>query len=417
MPTLSAEQCAVQPLADAKGRTLKLNDGDGLFLLSTDKAKGWRLRYRNAAGKDSLLSLGVYPDVTLAKARTLAADYRAKLGRGETLTEVRRKERSDTDLQVKTFGQAAAEYNARREAAGDAAPKTLERCRLMFRHSGKLHRRTFKEINRPDIIEVCRALETAGQRDSAKRLGIWITAVFKHAYDCGYAPRELPDPTHQGGTIGKSLLPVREEHRPGLTDPKAVGALMRVVDGSEWIITPAVSRALQLQARAAVRPGNIRYADWAEFDLEGKWPQNDGHPTWVIPLAKMKSRDGNRTDHIVPLSRQAVAIIKSQHALTGHLRWVFPGARSDSVPMSDAAMSAALVTFGYKDQHTAHGFRTTFRTLASDQLRIESELLERQLAHRVGNDVARAYDRSQRLAERRVLMQSYSDLLDRLRDG
>ena len=145
-----------------------------------------------------------------------------------------------------------------------------------------------------------------------------------------------------------------------MTDLKAVGALMRVVDGSEWIITPAVSRALQLQARTVVRPGNIRYAEWSEFDLDGTWPAHDGHPTWAIPLAKMKSRNGNRTDHIVPLSTQTLAILKRQFELTGHLRWVFPGARSDSVPMSDAAMSAALIGFGYKDQHTAHGFRTTF---------------------------------------------------------
>jgi integrase len=410
----TAEQCTAFPLAP-DGETRKLNDGNGLFLLATDAAKGWRFRYKNAAGKDALLSLGVFPAVSLDDARNAAADYRSKLKRGEALTDVRRKERSDTDLQARTFGEAAAEYNARREAAGDAAAKTLERCRLMFRHSGRLHRRTFAEIARPDILAVCQALESAGNRDSAKRLGVWITAVFRFAFDQGYAPKDMTDPTHQGGTIGKSLLPVREEHRAGLTDPKAVGALMRVVDGSEWLITPAVSRALQLQARTVVRPGNIRFAAWGEFDLDGSWPAHDGHPTWVIPLSKMKSRDGNRTDHVVPLSTQAVAILKRQKELTGHLQWVFPGARSDSVPMSDAAMSAALISFGYQDQHTAHGFRTTFRTLASDMLKVESELLECQLAHRVGSEVARAYDRSQRLEERRVLMQRYADLLDTLR--
>ncbi len=194
---------------------------------------------------------------------------------------------------------------------------------------------------------------------------------------------------------------------------------MRVISFVDWVgahVTPGVGRALQLMARTVVRPGNIRLAEWAEIDLEGTWPAHDGHPTWVIPLAKMKSRDGNRTDHVVPLSRQAVGLFKAQHELTGHLRWVFPGARSDGVPLSDAALPAALISLGFKDQHVPHGFRTTFKTLAHDVLKAESEVIERQLAHRVGNDVARAYDRSQRLEERRALMQEYSDLLDRLRD-
>jgi integrase len=420
MSILTAEQCEAQPLAPAPGKTLKLNDGDGLFLLSTDKAKGWRFRYKNGGGKDALLSLGVFPAVSLEQARSAAADYRSKLGRGEALTDVRRKERSDTDLALKTFGEAAAEYNTRRAEAGDAAPKTLERCRLMFRHSGRLHRRTFAEISRPDILAVCQALESAGNRDSAKRLGIWITAVFRYAFDKGYAPQGMPDPTHQGGSIGKSLQPVREEHRAALVDPQAVGALMRVIGFVDWVgpyVTATVGNALQLAARTAVRPGNIRFAEWAEIDLDGSWPANEGHPTWVIPVGKMKSQDGNRTDHIVPLSTQAVMLLKAQHERSGHLKWVYPGFRSDSVPISDAALPSALVSLGYKDQHTAHGFRTTFRTLASDMLKVDAEILERQLAHRVGNEVARAYDRSQRLEERRALMQAYSDLLDRLRDG
>ncbi len=213
MNILTIEQCAGAPLAPP-GKTQKLSDGGGLFLLCTDKAKGWRFRYRNAAGKDALLSLGVFPAVSLAQARVAATEYRAKLGRGQSLVDVRREERTDGDLKQKTFGEAAAEYNARREAAGDAAPKTIERCRLMFRHSGKLHRRTFAEISRKDILEICQALENQGSRDSAKRLGIWITAVFRFAYDNAYFAGV--DPTHQGGTIGKSLLPVREVNRPGL---------------------------------------------------------------------------------------------------------------------------------------------------------------------------------------------------------
>lgn len=127
-------------------------------------------------------------------------------------------------------------------------------------------------------------------------------------------------------------------------------------------------------------------------------------------------RDGNRTDHVVPLSRQVREILRAQQALTGHGKYVFPNARTDARPMTDAALSVALVALGYKDQHVPHGFRTTFKTLSLDVLKAELELIERQLAHKWGTEVQGAYDRAQRLDERRQLMQAYSDLLDKLRD-
>lgn len=368
-----------------------------------------------------MLSLGAFPAVSLAQARAKAAEYRKALADGAQLTKMRRRERTHEDLQTVTFGAVALEYNQRRQSGNDPRgpkdEKTIARDRRNLRYSKRLHRMTFAEIERADILEVCEALAASGRRDTAKRLGGWFSDVFKYAYDKRYASRELPDPTRQGGTIGSSLAVVRSRNRPALIDLNEVGALLRVIDSSELLITPTVSRALQLAARTAVRPGNIQNAEWTEFDLDGSWPANAGHPTWVIPRHKMKMKDENRTDHIVPLSRQAVAILRAQQVLSGHLKWVFPGARSDAKPISNMAMSAALISFGYRDKQTAHGFRTVFRTLASDVLKVDSEILERQLAHRVGNEVARAYDRSQRIAERRELMQRYSDLLDKLRAG
>lgn len=401
------------------GKMLKLPDGSGLYLLVERRdgrpdAKGWRFRYKRA-GKDALLSLGVYPEVSLQHARNKAAEVRAMLGRGDDPQAARQRERDQRWLETaKTFGVAAAEYNAKQ---AHLSPKTVERCERMYRHSSKLHNRTFAQLDRPALLQACRVLENAGKHETAHRLGIYFSQVFRYARDEGYF--KGVDPT-QGG-FGKSLKPVREKHHAALTDPKGVGGLMRNVDSWEWLDTgrgpvgATVGRALQLLARTAVRPGELRQAEWSEFDLTGE--RHDGKPTWVIPVRRMKMRDANRTDHIVPLSRQAVAILKAQYELTGSGKYVFPNARTDARPMTDAALPVAMVALGYRGEHGPHGFRTTFRTLALDRLRAESELVERQLAHKVGNDVQAAYDRAQRLEERRELMQRYSDLLEELRDA
>jgi integrase len=411
MPALTPDQIRAAKLPPGKA-IHKLQDGGGLCLQIDAKSKAWRYRYR-FAGKDALLSLGVYPHVSLESARAFAAECREQLERGENPSDARRKARDEAWQQAaKTFGVVAAEYNASREGA---APKTVERCRRMYRHSKKLHGRTFAQIERPDILALC---ETRGRvtRETAHRLGIYIGQVFTFARDKGYY--KGIDPTIGG--IGKSLSRIlgehREIHRPALTDPKAVGMLLRMMDAFPTMgATHTVANALQLLTCTAVRPGELAQAEWAEMDIEGE--RHNGAPTWVIPLHRMKMRDANRSDHVVPLSWQAVAILKNQQGLTGHGKYVFPNGRSDARPMSDAAMSAAMIALGYRDQHCPHGWRTTFKTLAHDVLRAESELVERQLAHRVGNDVARAYDRSQRLVERRALMQGYSDLLDKLREG
>lgn len=402
-----------------QGKMLKLADGGGLFLQVERRegkpdAKAWRFRYKRA-GKDALMSLGVYPEVTLHEARIKAQEARAMLGRGADPQAARQRERDQRWIESeKTFGVAAAEYNAKQ---AHLSPKTVERCARMLKHSAKLHNRPFSEITRPMLLDVCRVFEHSGKHETAHRLGIYFSQVFRYARDEGYF--NGVDPT--AGGFGKSLKPVRETHQAALTDPKDVGGLMRNVDSWEWLDTgrgpvgAIVGRALQLLARTAVRPGELRQAEWPEFDLTGE--RHDGKPTWRIPVHRMKMRGGGRTDHIVPLSRQAAAILEAQRELTGDGKYVFPNARTGARPMTDAALSVAMVALGYRGQHVPHGFRAMFKSLAQDVLKADSELVERQLAHKVGNDVAAAYDRSQRLEERRALMQSYSDLLERLRDG
>lgn len=397
---------AVEKAALPGGQKIaKLSDGGGLYLLIEPRGKSWRFRYRRA-GKDALMSLGTYPETSLASARTKADEVRALLAKGEDPQAVRQKQRDQKWVEgAKTFGVAAGEYNAKQD---HRAKKTVDRCRRMYRHSTKLHHRTFAELDRPMLLQACRTIEAAGKHETAHRLGIYFAQVFRYARDEGYF--KGVDPT--AGGFGKSLKPLQEEHHAALTDPKAVGSLLANIDSWEWLDTgrgigATVGRGLQLLARTAVRPGELAKAEWEEILGD----------TWTIPVHRMKMRDSNRTNHVVPLSRQAILILEAQRALTGHGRYVFPNARTDARPMSDAALSVALIAIGYRNQHVPHGFRTTFKTLAQDVLKVDRDLVERQLAHKIGSDVEGAYDKSQRLDERRILMQRYSDLLDRLRGG
>src|SRR5258706_1428324 len=416
MQTLSIGQVAAAPLTEGKA-IKKLSDGAGLFLQIDARSKAWRFRYK-FADKDALLSLGVYPAVSLAQARAKAAECRVKLERGENPSAARHAARAqEATAAEKTFGIVALEYNDTRTSA---APKTQQRCDLMFRHSKKLHGRRFDQIEFLELLSRCELGAGNGNRETADRLGVYFSQVYRYARAKGYYKGADPIPREGFGKSITVLVGERpeEEHEPGLTDPRAVGGLMRVLDGNEWVgmLTPTVSNALQIMARTVVRAGELRSAEWPDIDLTGK--RHEGNPTWAIPRAKMKMREQTRVNyHIVPLSRQAVEILKAQQALTGHGKFVFPGERTDARPLSDGTLSAALIRLGYRGQHVPHGFRTTFATLARDTLKAESELVERQLAHKVGNEVAGAYDRSQRLEERRALMQAYSDLLDKLRDG
>ncbi len=402
---LTPEQVEHARYADCK----RLNDGGGLFLLLEPHGKSWRFRYRRA-GKDALMSLGVYPAVGLHDARRAAQQARAMLARGDDPQAARQRERDQRWLETaKTFGVVAAEYNAKQ---AHRAVKTVQRCGRMLRHSVRLHGKPLAELDRPALLQCCRVLEQAGKHETAHRLGIYFAQVFRHARDEGYFSGV--DPTLGG--FGKSLKPARETHQAALTDPREVGGLMRNIDSWEWLsagrgpVGASVGRALQLLARTAVRPGELRQAEWREFDVD--------KGLWVIPLARMKMRDdGRRADHVVPLSRQALSILEAQKLLTAHQRYVFPNARTELRPLTDAALSVGLIALGYRGQHVPHGFRTTFKTLAQEILKVESELVERQLAHKWGGSVEATYDAVQRIDERRMLMQRYSDLLDRLRDG
>jgi integrase len=193
-------------------------------------------------------------------------------------------------------------------------------------------------------------------------------------------------------------------HHAALTDPAAVGGLMRAIDSFTGSFTTLC--ALKLSALSFVRPGELRHAEWSEFDLDGA--------TWSIPGSKMKMK----ADHIVPLSTQAVTILRELHAVTGRGNYVFPSERGKSAVMSENTVNAALRRLGYaKEEMTGHGFRAMARTIIHEDLGIRPEVIEHQLAHRVPDALAGAYNRTKFLKKRRAMMTAWADYLDRLKAG
>ncbi len=383
--------------AKPAGKTRRLFDERGLYVeVSTSGGKWWRFKYRYD-GREKRLSLGVYPDVSLAAARKRRDDAREQLandidpGAARVAQKAAKAERAANSFEV-----VAREWHAKRAPnwAPSHASKVIERlARDVFPWIGG---RPIAAIDAPEILTVARRIEARGALDTAHRAQQNIGQVFRYAIATGRAARNpVPD-------LRDALPPVRQIHYAAITDPQQVGALLRAVDGFRG--TLAVQCALRLAPLVFVRPGELRRAEWAHVDLDAG--------EWRYFVSKTK------TDHVVPLSRQAVAILRELHPLTGRGRYVFPG-RDSKKPMSDAAINAALRRMGYdtKTEITGHGFRAMARTILAEQLHVKAEVIEHQLAHRVPDALGTAYNRTKFLKERRAMMQAWADYLDPLKAG
>jgi integrase len=254
------------------------------------------------------------------------------------------------------------------------------------------------KITAPDVLAVLRRIEARGAIETAHRVHQNCGQVFRYAVATGRAHAD-PTPALRG-----SLTPWKPEHYASLTDPEQVGALLRAIEG--FTGSYVTRGALKLAALVFTRPGELRKAEWAEIDLDAA--------EWNIPAERMKLR----LPHLVPLSAQAVAILRDLHPLTGAGRYVFPGARDRKKPLSDATMNAALRRMGFdKDTMTGHGFRAMARTILDERLGFRPDYIEHQLAHAVRDPNGRAYNRTAHLPERRKMMQAWADYLDSLRDA
>jgi len=382
-------------------KPIKLADGGGMFLLITPQGQRyWRLKYR-FGGKEKLLALGVYPDVTIKTARQMRDDAKKLIASDVDPSDAKKAKKASQQLDgPDSFENVAREWFAKNEAswAETHASKILRRLEVdAFPQIGA---KPIGTITAPMILAVARKIEARGAKDTAHRAVQNIGQVMRYAVATGRAER---DPT---GDLRGALPPVRHKHFAALTDPKQVGDLLRAFDAFEG--TSVVKAALQLAPLVFVRPGELRQALWADFDLDAG--------TWAFNASK--ARKGDVIEHLVPLSSQAVDILRELQKHTGNRACVFPG-RDPRKPMSEAAVNAALRRLGYdtKTEITGHGFRAMARTILAEQLGEDPHIIEQQLAHRVPDALGRAYNRTKYVEQRKVMMQRWADYLDKLKAG
>ncbi|NJD05586.1 MAG: DUF4102 domain-containing protein [Methylococcaceae bacterium] len=380
-------------------KPVKLADEKGLFLLIVPAGgKWWRLKYR-FGGKEKLLSLGTYPEVGLKDARDKRDDARKQLAQGIDPGETRKAMKAAQSADADTFEVVAREWHTKFSPTWTAehAERILSRFqRDVFPWIGG---RPIREITAPDLLTVLRRIESRGALDTAHRAHQNCGQVFRYAVATGRAER---DPT---GDLRGALPPAKDKHHASITDPQAIGDLLRAIEGYQGSFV--TKSAMQLAPLVFVRPGELRSAEWSEIDMDKS--------EWRIPAEKMKMRD----PHIVPLSVQAVAILREIRPLTGRGRYVFPSARTPNGDrcMSENAVLAALRRMGYaKDEMTGHGFRSMASTLLNEQ-GWHRDAIERQLAHAERNAVRAAYNYAEHLPERRRMMQAWADYLHGLKKG
>lgn len=379
-------------------KTARLFDGGGMYLqVQPTGAKLWRLKYR-FGGKEKLLALGIYPEVSLASARQKREEARKLLAAGVDPGEHRKATKAArAALVTNSFEAIGREWVEKCKPAWSAshASRTLKRLENdLFPWIGG---KPINEIAGPEILAVLRRIEGRGTLDTAHRARGDCGQVFRYAVATGRAER---DPT---GDLRGALPALRQGHFAAITEPAEVGELLRAIDGFKG--TFIVQCALKLAPMLFVRPGELRQARWRQFNLD--------KGEWKYLATKTK------TEHLVPLASQAVAILRELHPLTGQTEFVFPGARSNGRAMSDAAVNAALRRMGYntRTEITGHGFRAMARTILHEVLHIAPEVIEHQLAHRVPDVLGTAYNRTKFLPERRSMMQEWADYLDKLKAG
>ena len=378
----------------------KLTDGQGLYLLVNAVGKYWRMNYR-CAGKQKTLALGVYPDVPLIRAREKRDNARQMIADGLDPAEARQeKKRAAKIAQANNFEAVARAWYA--IAYQGKADTTREKV------IGRLENDVFPDIGAlpvssitaPQVKDLVQAVAQRGALDLARRVFNYVGRILRYAETERLVERDV------SASIDLNLvLPaIKHKHHAALTDPMEVGALLRAIDGFSGSFLTVC--ALKLMALTFVRPGELRHTEWPEIDLDGA--------TWSIPGSRMKM--GN--DHIVPLSTQAVAIFRQLQDLTGGGKYAFPSLHGSAVPMSENTMNAALRRMGFtNNKMTSHGFRAMARTLLHEQLHYPPEVIEHQLAHRVPDTLGTAYNRTKFLKERRAMMQSWADYLDKLKAG
>lgn len=382
--------------AKPKEKPYRLSDEKGLYLeVHPNGSKYWRLKYR-FAGKEKRLAFGVYPEVSLKRARGKRADAREMLADGIDPSEARRTAKlKQKKLAVDSFGAIAEDWLQKRKTTWSPG-HVVRVTRIVKKDLAALGSRPITNITPPEILSELRKIEARGAVETAHRAMQIASQVFRYAVANGNVES---DPARD---LRAALTTPIATHRAAITDPKHVGELLRAMDGYKG--TPVVRAALKLAPLLFVRPGELRNMEWAELDLE--------KASWIIPGKKMKMGK----DHIVPLSQQAVAVLRELEPLTGTFRYVLPSARSPRRPMSDNAVLAAFRRMGIaKEDMSGHGFRAMARTILDEVLGFRVDIIEHQLAHSVKDPNGQAYNRTKFLEQRVEMMQKWADYLGALK--
>ena len=385
----------------AKGRAkqYKLADSGGLYLLVKPSGQRyWRMNYRHL-GAFKTLAFGVWPDVDLATARAKRDQARKLLAKGIDPGAQARLDRIAASIATaNTFGAVAEEWLDKIVKDG-LAEATLKKIRwLLTQITPAIGTRPIAEISAPELLWALRKVEAKGRYDTAQRLRSTCGQIFRYAIATARTERDISN------DLRGALIAHKVTHRAAILKPTEAGALLRAIEAFEG--HSLTKTALLLLPHVFVRPGELRHAEWEEFDLEGA--------VWTIPANKTKMRRA----HAVPLSRQAVAIIAGIETDATFSTFLFPSLRSGKRPMSENTINAALRRLGYaQDEMTGHGFRAMASTLLNEMGKWNPDAIERQLAHADGNSVRRAYTRGEYWDERVRMMQHWSDYLDQLRDG
>jgi integrase len=378
-------------------KPLKLSDGEGMFLFVTPAGgKLWRLKYR-FGGKEKLLSLGAYPEITLEKAREKRLEARRLLAESIDPGEQKKTEKAERLSRAEsTFEVVARSWFKKKSvkwspAYGERLLRRLDRD--LFPLIGN---RPIAEIKPTELLAALRKIEARGAIETAHRARSDAGQVFRFAVAEGKAERDI------AADLSDALEPKIVKHLPAVTEPAKVAELLRALDGYNGSLI--VECALKLAPLVFVRPGELRHAQWKDIDFD--------KAEWRYKVTK------TNTDHLVPLSKQAVKILRVLEPITGTGGYVFPSARTGSRPMSDNAVLAAMRRSGIPaDEMTGHGFRAMARTILDEVLGFRPDFIEHQLAHAVKDPNGRAYNRTAHLADRRKMMQAWADYLDKLKAG
>ncbi len=383
-------------------KAVKLTDGGGMFLLVTPAGgKLWRLKYR-VDGREKLLAMGVYPEISLGEARRRREEARELIALGKDPSREKQRDKVRARIQAAdTFAAISDEYceKRRRDGTKGWAPATATRSEyLLSLVCGSIGRLPIGEIEPADVLTAVRRIEGRGKLESARRSLQLAGAVFRYAVATA---RLASDPTRD---LRGALTAPTVTHYAAITNARQVGQLLRAIDDYDG--SGITKLALRIAPHVFVRPCELRKAKWSEFDFDSA--------LWIIPAVRMKMR----RDHRVPLSRQTISLLREVQAITGPTGYVFPSIRTRARPMSENTINAGLRRLGYTgDEMTAHGFRAMASTLLNESGKWHPDAIERALAHGDANKVRAAYHRGAHWQERVEMAQWWSDYLDQLRIG